>query len=142
MVLLAGETRAGGDPSSYTTTELSGYESPGVLPVTFSQFAPRFGFTLPAIDLSKFDFPTPTLPDIALPDLSLPTKEDILTPIAETTFDVLDPYYGEGGVLEPVTVVVDPERTVEEEYLEPIQEKWGDEILLGAGLLALLLLRK
>lgn len=114
-------------------------------------------------DISSIDIPTPTLPDIALPDISLPSKEDILTPIAETAFDVLDPFYGEGGVLEPVTekvqegdligagltatdvVFVDPVIEYGQEKLEPVTEgiqENKDLLLLGAGVLALLLLRK
>ena len=34
----------------------------------------------------------------------------------------LDPIYGEGGILEPVTVIVDPDREVVEEYVEPTVE--------------------
>ena len=34
----------------------------------------------------------------------------------------LDPIYGEGGILEPVTVIVDPDRTIVEEYVEPTAE--------------------
>ncbi len=50
-----------------------------------------------------------------LPGMNI-TSDDILTPIAQTTYDVLDPYYGEGGILEPVTVVVDPDRNIKDEY--------------------------
>jgi len=57
--------------------------------------------------------------------------------VAQTTFDVLDPIYGTGGVLEPVTVAVDPTRTIAGEY-----GIGRNELLLGAGLVALLLLRK
>lgn len=57
--------------------------------------------------------------------------------IAQVTFDVLDPLYGTGGVLEPVTVAVDPTRTIAGEY-----GIGRNELLLGAGLVALLLLRK
>lgn len=52
-----------------------------------------------------------------------PIAHDYVTePFAELVYDTLDPVYGEGGVLEPVTVVVDPERTVKEEYIEPFVE--------------------
>ncbi len=39
--------------------------------------------------------------------------------IAETSYDLLDPLYGEGGVLEPVTVIVDPDRAIIPEYVAP-----------------------
>ncbi len=61
----------------------------------------------------------------------------ILTDIAQTAYDVLDPIYGTGGVLEPVTIAVDPTRTIAGEY-----GIGRNELLLGAGLVALLLLRK
>jgi hypothetical protein len=57
--------------------------------------------------------------------------------IAQTTYNVLDPLYGSGGFLEPVTVAVDPTRTIQGEY-----GIGRNELLLGAGLVALLLLRK
>ena len=47
---------------------------------------------------------------------------------AQRTYDVLDPYYGEGGVLEPVTIIVDKDRTVKEEYVEPIVDYYEDTI--------------
>ena len=56
---------------------------------------------------------------------------------AQGVVNVLDPIYGTGGVLEPVTVMVDPTRTIEGEY-----GIGRNELLLGAGLVALLLLRK
>lgn len=59
------------------------------------------------------------------------------TDVAQTLFDAFDPIYGTGGVLEPVTVVVDPNRTIAGEY-----GIGRNELLLGAGLVALLLLRK
>jgi len=40
--------------------------------------------------------------------------------LVQWTYDTLDPIYGEGGVLEPITVIVDPERTVRDEYVQPI----------------------
>ena len=43
-------------------------------------------------------------------------KEDF----ANAVYDTLDPVYGDGGVLEPVTVIVDPDRTVKDEYVDPI----------------------
>jgi hypothetical protein len=76
--------------------------------------------------------------------------------IAAGIYTVLDPIYGEGGFLEPVTVIVDPDRTVYEEYIEPkvedVQEyvdDWKDDnldtitdtasnVALGVGLLAVL----
>jgi hypothetical protein len=39
--------------------------------------------------------------------------------LAQWTHDKLDPIYGEGGIFEPVTVIIDPDRTVYEEYIEP-----------------------
>ena len=45
---------------------------------------------------------------------------------AQFVYDTLDPLYGEGGSLEPVTVLVDPDRTVKEEYIEPIVEDIED----------------
>jgi hypothetical protein len=62
---------------------------------------------------------------------------DVQERVAQTTFDVLDPLYGTGGVLEPVTVAIDPTRTIAGEY-----GIGRNELLLGAGLVALLLLRK
>jgi predicted LPLAT superfamily acyltransferase len=61
----------------------------------------------------------------------------LVADFATTTVAVLDPIYGTGGVLEPVTVAVDPTRTLEGEY-----GIGRNELLLGAGLVALLLLRK
>ena len=159
MVVLAGETRAGGDPSSYTTTVTTGYEPR----LVDEAVAKVMGIDLSGFDIGSIDIPTPTVPDIALPNINLPSKEDILTPIAETTFNVLDPLYGEGGALEPVTeqvregdligagleateiVFVDPSFDYVEEKLEPGYEALQENkelVLLGAGLLALLLLRK
>jgi len=46
-----------------------------------------------------------------LPGMNITTQD-----IAQTTYDVLDPYYGEGGFLEPVTVIVDPDRNLKDEY--------------------------
>ena len=49
---------------------------------------------------------------------------------AQFVYDTLDPVFGEGGVLEPVTVIVDRDRTVYGEYIEPkvenIQEGYSD----------------
>jgi hypothetical protein len=61
----------------------------------------------------------------------------VIADIAQTTVAVLDPIYGTGGILEPVTVAVDPGRTIAGEY-----GIGREELLLGAGVLALLLLRK
>ena len=61
----------------------------------------------------------------------------LIADFAETTVAVLDPIYGTGGILEPVTVAVDPTRTIAGEY-----GIGRNELLLGAGVLALLLLRK
>lgn len=49
--------------------------------------------------------------------------------VAEATVWALDPLYGEGGVFEPVTVVVDPDRTVVEEYIEPTVEYVVEEYI-------------
>ena len=80
--------------------------------------------------------------------------------IASGVYTVLNPIYGEGGFLEPVTVIVDPDRTVYEEYIEPrvedVQEyveDWKDDnldtitdtasnVALGVGLLAALYFMK
>lgn len=51
---------------------------------------------------------------------------DIQTFVAETVYDTLDPVYGEGGSLEVVAVAVDPDRTVVEEYIEPVIETGQD----------------
>ena len=50
----------------------------------------------------------------------------VTTPLAEVVYDTLDPWYGEGEILEPITVVVDPERDIKEEYIEPIIEEGKD----------------
>ncbi len=78
--------------------------------------------------------------------------------VAETSYDILDPIYGEGGVLEPVTVIVDPDRTVKEEYIAPAIDYSQDaldtfreasydsiikpisDVTLGLGVLALVYL--
>lgn len=39
--------------------------------------------------------------------------------LAQWTYDTLDPIYGQGGVLEPVAVVLDPDETIYETYIEP-----------------------
>lgn len=39
--------------------------------------------------------------------------------LAQWTYDTLDPIYGQGGVLEPVAVVIDPDETIYETYIEP-----------------------
>ena len=49
--------------------------------------------------------------------------------VAQWTYDTLDPYYGEGGTLEPVTVIVDPDRTVKEEYVEPMVEEYVEPLV-------------
>jgi len=64
---------------------------------------------------------------------TLPTTKDI----AQVTYDVLDPYYGEGGMLEPVTVWVDPERELYDEYGPQI-----DTALLVIGAIAAVALLK
>jgi len=69
------------------------------------------------------------------------TQEDI----AQIVYDVLDPYYGEGGMLEPVTVIVDPDRTITEEYIDPLADKYGETAetaLIVGGLIALAVLVK
>jgi len=54
---------------------------------------------------------------------------------AKDTVTTLDPIYGEGGVLEPVTVIIDPDRTVKEEYIDPLTEEYGEtgKLILAAG---------
>jgi len=73
---------------------------------------------------------------------------------AEWTYSLLDPVYGEGGVLEPVTVIIDPDQTIYETYIEPKipdlpslpdvysegKEVTEKAVYLGAGVLALYLL--
>jgi len=72
-----------------------------------------------------------------LPSWAVPTTEEVLTPIAQTTFDVLDPAFGSGGMFEPVTVWVDPDRTIKEEYIDPALEEYGTEMgLVLIGLVA------
>ena len=68
---------------------------------------------------------------------------------ARDTVFILDPIYGEGGTLEPLTVIVDPERTVKEEYIDPTVEEYLDPLketaetgLIVAGLIALAVLVK
>lgn len=76
------------------------------------------------------------------------TIQDVKTGFAQTTVDVLEPVYGSGGVLEPVTVIVDPERTILEEYETPIDQfkdaakQTADTALLALGAVALILLVK
>jgi len=55
--------------------------------------------------------------------------------LAQTTYDVLDPAFGEGGMFEPVTVWVDPDRTIKEEYIDPALDEYGME--LGLALIGL-----
>jgi len=74
---------------------------------------------------------------------------------AEWTYSLLDPVYGEGGILEPVAVAIDPDRDVYGVYIEPRVETLIDygtgayketkevsekAVLYGAGVLALYLL--
>jgi len=68
---------------------------------------------------------------------------------AESTVDVLDPYYGEGGMLEPITVIVDEDRTIKDEYIDPLIDEYGEQYLAAietpiivAGLIALAVLVK
>tara|TARA_Y100000310_G_scaffold333219_1_gene410326 strand:- start:3463 stop:3825 length:363 start_codon:yes stop_codon:yes gene_type:complete len=68
---------------------------------------------------------------------------------AESIVDVLDPYYGEGGMLEPVTVIVDEDRTIKDEYIDPLIDEYGEQYLaaietplLVAGLIALAVIVK
>jgi len=64
---------------------------------------------------------------------------------AESVVDVLDPYYGEGGMLEPVTVIVDEDRTIKDEYIDPLLEEYGESLetsIIVAGLIALAVLVK
>jgi len=59
--------------------------------------------------------------------------------VAEGVYTTLNPYYGEGGALEPVTAWVDPSRSVTEEFVT--DELKNDLLLYGAlaiGALALL----
>lgn len=72
-----------------------------------------------------------------LPSWTIPTTEEVLTPIAQTTYDLLDPAFGEGGMFEPVTVWVDPDRTIKEEYIDPTLDEYGMELGLAlVGLVA------
>jgi len=77
---------------------------------------------------------------------------------AKFIYNTLDPWYGEGAVLEPVTVIVAPDRTVKEEYIAPAIEYSKDsldtfreasydsiikpvsDVTLGLGVLALVYL--
>ena len=59
--------------------------------------------------------------------------------VAEGVYPILDPIYGTGGALEPVTAWVDPSRSVTDEFITPDLKK--DVLLYGAlaiGALALL----
>jgi len=76
---------------------------------------------------------------------SFDTKiQNVKTSIAQTSFDVLDPIYGEGAVLEPVTVVIDRDRTIGQEYAPQIQgaKDFSKNLALGLGALALIVLVK
>ena len=72
---------------------------------------------------------------------------------ARDTVTILDPLYGSGGILEPVTVIVDPDETIKETYIDPglkyIEETYVEPItetaetgLIVAGLIALAVLVK
>jgi len=66
-------------------------------------------------------------------------KQGLGYQVAEGVYQVLDPYYGQGGALEPVTAWVDPERSVVDEFVTADLKK--DLLLYGAlavGVLALL----
>lgn len=74
---------------------------------------------------------------------------------AKFIYNTLDPIYGDGAVLEPVTVIVDQDRTVKEEYIAPAVDNLKDsydtfrdasydsiikpvsDVALGVGVLAL-----
>ena len=76
---------------------------------------------------------------------SFDTKiQNLKTSIAQTSFNVLDPIYGEGAVLEPVTVAVDRDRTLGEEYAPQIDtaKELSKNLALGLGALAVILLVK
>jgi len=67
----------------------------------------------------------------------IPTTDEVLTPIAQTTYDLLDPAFGKGGALEPVTVWIDSDRTIKEEYIDPTLDEYGTELgLVLIGLVA------
>ena len=53
------------------------------------------------------------------------SKEDF----AQGVYTVLDPIYGDGGVLEPIAVIVNPDETIYEEYIEPAAEEASEVIL-------------
>ena len=64
-------------------------------------------------------------------------KEGLGYTVAEGVYQVLDPYYGEGGFLEPVTAWVDPDRSVLDEFT-PGKDKLLLYGALAIGALALL----
>jgi len=65
---------------------------------------------------------------------------------AVTTVDFLDPAYGEGGVFEPLVVVIDPDETLKDTYIDPLVEEYGDEAknvaLMAAGIIGAAILLK
>ena len=64
--------------------------------------------------------------------------------VATASYTALDPIFGEGAVLEPVTVAIDPERTITEEYAPQLQgaKDISQNLALGLGALALIALVK
>ena len=66
------------------------------------------------------------------------------TGIATASYTALDPIFGEGAVLEPVTVAVDPDRDLGTEYAPQFQgaRDISKNLALGLGALALITLVK
>lgn len=60
--------------------------------------------------------------------------------LAQSYVDVMDPVYGEGGALEPVTVWIDPDRTWKDEYIDPTLDEYGNRAAAGTALVVIGLL--
>ena len=52
-----------------------------------------------------------------------------LPKLAGGVYWLLDPVFGDGAVLEPIAVVIDPDETIYEEYIEPIPEETSEVII-------------
>jgi len=100
------------------------WDTPHVTGITWGGTDPVAGTGYTGVDTDMYGF------DWWQPELF---KENL----AQTTYDILDPAFGEGGALEPVTVWIDPDRTIKEEYIDPTLDEYGMELGLAlVGLVA------
>jgi len=139
----------GGTGGDVSVQDIGGYQMQEYVP-------PVYSYTVPGGVISGIDVPTTFYGDKARqvesfvglqaseyqPGVYAPIetqKHGVGAYVAEGVYTILDPYYGQGGVLEPVTAMVDPERSAIDEFVTDDLKK--DALLYGAlaiGALALL----